>query len=96
MRYLTVDGMMSGTGVRDTIAGGYVEPSQLGLTAAVANKISTWVREYTEAHYNEYTDGEQVRRLDEEGLAICVLIRRELEDAKVEYFSDAKMLKLSV
>lgn len=91
MRYLTVDGMMSGTGVRDSVAGGYVRLSDLGLSPPLASRISEWVRAYTEAHLDGYRDGKRVAILDDEGLKICAAIRDEVPASKVEYYSDALM-----
>ena len=91
MRYLTVDGMMSGTGVRDSVAGGYLWPSNLELSPALASRISEWLREYAVAHFDGYRDRERVASLDEEGLKICAAVRDEVPASKVEYYSDALM-----
>jgi hypothetical protein len=91
MRHLTVDGMMSGTGIRDSIAGGYFRLSDLGLSPPLASRISEWVRAYAEAHLDGYRDRERVAILDEEGMKICAAIRDEVPASKVEYYSDALM-----
>jgi hypothetical protein len=91
MRYLTVDGMFAGTGIRDSIEGGYLSPSDLGLSSNLSSRLAAWVREYAAAHYAGYNDADQVARLDLEGEKICAAVREELPYAKVEYYSDGLM-----
>ena len=91
MLYLTVDGMMSGTGIRDSVEGGYLRPSDLGVSPSLAEQISKWLRQYQEAHRNQYRDQEQVAALDEEGVRISQALGRELPEAKVQYYSSALM-----
>ena len=67
MRCLTIDGMRS--------------PSDLGLSAALQERISRWVARGAEA-------------LDAEGLAIARLVSALLPGSKVDCFSDAKMITL--
>lgn len=95
MIYITVDGMFSGTGIRDSIEGGYLKPDQLGLTGHLVNKITNWLNSYEEAHYMQYEDEFQVECLDNEGMEICKMIKAEIPDSRIEYFSSAKMKKLS-
>lgn len=87
--YLTVDGMLSGTGVRDMIEGGYISPSSLGLESELVLRIDTWVKNYEEEHYKGFNDKSTVDLLDEEGKTIARLIKDFLPDSKVEYYSDA-------
>jgi hypothetical protein len=47
MRNLIVDGMLSGTGIRDGDAGGYIEPNEVGLSAGLAKRIAKWVLDRT-------------------------------------------------
>jgi hypothetical protein len=91
MRYLTVDGMFAGTGIRDSVEGGYLAPSDLGLSSELATRLSAWLREYETSHHAQYRDVGQVARLDQEGEESCAAVRQELPDAKVEYYSDALM-----
>lgn len=91
MHYLTVDGMYSGTGIRDSVEGGYIDPAALGLSAELVERISRWLTRYEDAHYEQYKDEEEVEALDLEGIEICKHLRCELPQAKVEYFSNAKM-----
>ena len=40
MCYLTVDGMLSGTGIRDTVEGNHVDLSELALPAELEGRVS--------------------------------------------------------
>jgi hypothetical protein len=96
MRYLTVDGMFSGTGVRNSFEGGYIEPDELGLSSNLSAKITQWLKGYEDAHYMQYKDKTQVAELDAEGIEICKMIKNELPDSKIEYYSSAETRKLDV
>jgi hypothetical protein len=96
MLYLTVDGMMSGTGIRDSVEGGYLKPSDLGVSGGLAERISTWLQQYEEAHYDQYRDQKKNAALDEEGIRISEELRKELPEAKVQYYSNALMRLLLV
>ena len=90
MRYLIVDGMMSGTGIRDEVEGGYLSPESLGLSGQLVQRISRWLRAYEDAHYEQYSDKSNVAELDAEGQQIQAQMQEELPDAKVRYYSDAE------
>ena len=96
MRYLTVDGMLSGTGLRDTVAGGYVEPREVGLSTNLVGRIEKWLLEYEAAHYRQFFDKAENERLDQEGVAIAKQVREELPGTKIEYFSNAEMRKIII
>ena len=96
MRYLTVDGMFAGTGIRDTVEGGYLTPSVLGLSSDLALRLAAWLQAYEAAHHAGYRDADQVAQLDQEGMRICVAVRQELPNTKVEYYSDALMQRFLV
>ena len=96
MRYLTVDGMLSGTGVRDTVSGGYIDPNEVGLSADLVKRIANWLRDYENAHYVQFLDKTENERLDQEGVAITRQIREKLPGTKVEYFSNAEMRKIAI
>jgi hypothetical protein len=95
-RSLIVDGMLSGTGIRDAKAGGYVDPNELRLSPNLSNRIAEWLLEYENAHYYRFVDKAQNQQLDQEGIAIAKHIREELPDAQVEYFSNVEMRKIAV
>jgi len=95
-RSLIVDGMLSGTGIRDAKAGGYVDPNELGLSPNLEKRIAEWLLEYENAHYHQFVDKAENQQLDQEGIAIAKHIQEELPDAQVEYFSNAEMRKIAV
>ena len=91
MNHLIVDGMLSGSGIRDKINGGYLVPSDLGLSAHLCSCISAWLNEYEEAHYLQFEDRITVERLDAKGLRIARNVQTELPNSCVHYFSHADM-----
>jgi hypothetical protein len=93
-RNLIVDGMLSGTGIRDAIAGGYVEPDELGLSANLSKRILKWLLGYENAHYYQFSDKAENERLDQEGVEIARHVRDELPGIQVDYFSNAEMRKV--
>jgi hypothetical protein len=96
MKYLTKDASLHGTGIRDTYNGGYIDAQDLNLSQEVIDKIAKWLLKYEEEHYNGYSNEEIVDELDREGKEIALLIKNELKDIKIEYFSDARMIKENV
>lgn len=94
MKYLTVDGMFSGTGIRDSIEGGYIKPDKLELSPELKQKISSWLNRYEDEHYAQYKDKSIVSKLDAEGVEICQLLKSEIPDSKVEYYSTAETKKI--
>jgi hypothetical protein len=88
-RYIIVDGMLSGTGIRDLYEGGYIPLQSLGLSADLILSIQNWLARYEAAHYDEFSDSQEVKSLDEMGISLSKLIKNELPDAKVEYYSHA-------
>ncbi len=95
MRYLTVDGMLSGTGIRDAVEGGYVDPVELGLSEELKDRIKRWLPRYADAHYTQFEDREIVAELDAEGVAISKQLSDELPQSKIKYFSSAEMRELT-
>lgn len=96
MHYLTVDGMLSGTGIRDNVQGGYIAPVSLGLSAALVERIAQWLAQYEDAHFRQYPSEAEVDDLDVEGQTIARLVNEELPSSKVEYFSGATMSKQAI
>jgi hypothetical protein len=94
MRYLVVDGMLSGTGVRDAVDGGYLDLHELGLSSEFVKDMSLWLRRYENAHYAQFGDRQEVAALDSQGLVLCKRLGEELPQSKVEYFSSAEMRKI--
>lgn len=96
MRYLTVDGMLSGTGIRDSVEGGYLEPAELGVSEELRKRIGHWLARYADAHYTQFEDRQIVAELDTDGVAICKQLRDELPQSKITYFSNAEMRELNM
>jgi hypothetical protein len=94
IRYLIVDGMFSGTGIRDSVDGGYLKPDTLAISPSLRERITSWLSRYGEAHLSQYKNESEILSLDNEGLEICRSLRDELPDAKIEYYSSAKMVKI--
>ena len=86
--------MFSGTGIRDSIEGGYLKLDKLGISPILENRINSWLSRYAEAHFAQYADDIEVQYLDNEGIEVCKLLREELPDTKIEYYSNAKMEKI--
>ena len=96
MRYLTIDGILSGTGIRDSVAGGYIEPRELGLSVGLVARIDRWVKRYEQAHYIQFSDKAENEKLDQEGVEISRLLQGEHPDTKIEYYSNAEMQKVII
>ena len=93
MKYLTVDASLSGTGIRNQYEGGYITPESLGLNPEVIQLLKDWLLRYENEHYNGYENEEIVKKLDKEGKQIARIIKNDLLEVKIEYFSDARMTK---
>lgn len=91
MRYLVIDAALSGTGIRDKYEGGYLDPEDLGLSLSITQRLNEWLSKYENEHYNGFTDDNIINELDREGKEIALIIKNELSEVKIEYFSDARM-----
>jgi hypothetical protein len=89
MRYLVIDGMLNGTGIRDQYTDEYLSPEKLMLKVETINNLKSWLLKYEDEHYNGYTNQDLINDLDEQGMELARLIKLELLDVKVKYFSDA-------
>lgn len=94
--YILIDGMLSGTGLRDAENGGYLKPEQLGLSDNLKVRLAHWLKEYANAHFFDFEDREEVKRLDDEGLSLARSVRAELKDAEVGYYSSAGMFRMTL
>lgn len=86
--------MLSGTGVRDAVNGGYLKPASIGLSAPLVSDIAGWQRRYEDAHFADFPEN-AVTALDEEGLALLSRVQAECPDKSVGYFSDGRMMRLA-
>lgn len=95
-RYLVVDGMLHGTGIRDHYEGGYIEPESLGISSTLIEKLNKWLKKYEEEHYDGYNNKVLIQELDKEGIEISKAIKDELGECKISYFSSANLSKHEV
>jgi hypothetical protein len=93
---LLVDGMLSGTGVRDAINGGYLEPRELKLSADLSAALAAWVSEYRLLHMEGYVDAATIEHLDQAGRALATRLAAERRDHLVGYYSDALLQRIAL
>lgn len=93
MKYIVVDAMFSGTGIRDYYGGNYIEPESLHLSDMTINKLRDWLSRYISEHHKGYINDKAIDELDREGKEIALRIKSELVDVKIHYYSDARMTK---
>lgn len=91
MKYLIIDASLSGTGIRDKYEGGYLAPEDLQLSQTTIQCLNIWLLKYENEHYNGFLDNIIIDELDREGKEIAIIIKNELSEVKLEYFSDARM-----
>ncbi|MCK1511970.1 hypothetical protein IVB22_05195 [Bradyrhizobium sp. 190] len=94
MRYVTIDGMLSGTGIRDSLTGEYLDLNEVGLSPELVRRIEKWVIDYETAHYGQFNDEVENQRLDQDGIEIARQAQSQLPEMKVAYFSNAQMKKI--
>ncbi|MEM9681282.1 MAG: hypothetical protein AAF901_13245 [Bacteroidota bacterium] len=93
MKYLIIDACLGGSGIRDYYEGGYIDPDTLSLSSELKERLSNWLIRYENEHYNGYEDQLNIDQLDNEGKSISHSIKNELQEVKVMYYSDARMVK---
>lgn len=96
MRYLVVDAALHGTGVRDYYAGGYVGLDSLELNDELIKEINEWLLKYENEHYNSFKNTVLIEQLDKEGKEIASILKNQLDEVKVDYYSAAKLTKESI
>ncbi|HZH98153.1 MAG TPA: hypothetical protein VEX38_04215 [Fimbriimonadaceae bacterium] len=94
IKAVTVDGMMSGTGIRDSVNGGYLELDNLPLSSSLKRQITEWLSKYENAHYFSFEDASEVETLDLIGLNIARAIKEEVSALEVRYYSSARLKEL--
>lgn len=88
-----MDGMLSGTGLRDARMGSYVEPTALGLSASLTSDLVDWQQRYEAAHFSGFPE-QVVGDLDKEGIALASRTQAELREKIIGYFSHGLMKRL--
>lgn len=91
--YLIVDGMLSGTGIRDGIEGGYIELGDLGLPVEFMTDFSEWLHRYENAHFEGFKNKSHLAALDVQGITLSKRLGEVLTHSKIEYFSSGEMRK---
>jgi hypothetical protein len=86
-RYIAVDGMLSGTGIRDTVVGGSIDLDDLGVSQKLSAQIREWLQRYEAAHYAGLGDRNDLNLLDMEGIKISQSLQGELPESKIRYYS---------
>ncbi len=90
MKYLVIDGMFRGTGIRDKYNGGYIVIDHLAIPIKVKEQINNWLADYQNEFFAGYKDELRIQELDKVGIEIAKAIQKYL-DAKVTYYSDGLM-----
>jgi hypothetical protein len=86
--------MLSGTGVRDEIEGGYIDLQSLAISSSLQDDFTQWLEAYADAHYKQYADHDEVLRLDSAGLDLAARLQSEVPEAQVGYYSDGEMRRI--
>ena len=66
------------------------------LSPALIDKLKKWLTKYGSEFFNQYSDSERIKTLDEEGEQVAILVKKECANTKVEYYSDAMMNTLYI
>ena len=85
--------MLSGTGVRDGINGGYVEPQDARFSEQLSSEIAAWQQRYETAHFAGFPE-EIVGALDDEGIKLTSKANGELGGHAIGYYSHGRMKRL--
>ena len=93
MKYLIIDAELNGTGIRDCYNGGYISLAELSLSSEIVNEFNEWVLKYEREHYNGFKNDDLIKQLDKQGKNIALKIKKELPEHKIEYFSNARMVR---
>ncbi|MEP3893167.1 MAG: hypothetical protein ABJN52_04130 [Litorimonas sp.] len=94
MKYLTVDAMPTGTGVRDSLGGGFYSLEELNVPSYLIEEFATWIANYKMVIQSATPKAIDIEQLDRVGLGLCRKLSSELSDVKVEYFSEGKSEKI--
>ncbi|MFC6198497.1 hypothetical protein [Ponticaulis profundi] len=93
---LQVDGMMSGTGIKDLRLMEWMEPEELGLSSALAIEIEDWISRYASIHYRGFKDKDEITAIDQEGLLIAKKVQSECPNRLVRYCSAADLVWMDI
>ncbi|CAG5068142.1 hypothetical protein DYBT9623_00871 [Dyadobacter sp. CECT 9623] len=96
MKYLIIDALLGGTGIRNKYDGAYVDPQTLMLSNNITNQLNSWLTRYGDEHFNGFNDDLNIDKLDQEGIQLALAIKEELVNAKLAYFSAARLLMSTI
>jgi hypothetical protein len=98
MKYksIIVDGMLSGTGIRDAIMGGYIDIKEIDIPYELHDQIARWLKQYEDAHYHQFLSKKNNETLDKQGREIAKKIKSLLPSISVSYFSSAELRYMSI
>lgn len=98
MKYILIDGLLNGTGIRLKYEGGYISPELIGLSNTLCKELAEWLFAYANEHYKGYGDTYAIIKLDEWGLELAKKIKAEVSgnSYQVGYFSDAKLKEIPI
>jgi len=51
---------------------------------------------YENEHYDSFENLSMINALDSEGMEIAGIIKKQLSEVKIDYYSAAKMIKVSI
>lgn len=93
LRYLRVDGGTPGCGLREPTIGRYLEQEEveaLPLSVELVTALTRWAERYQEHVLWYYgAETEATAELDRQGCLLCLKLREELPEVKVDYYSEA-------
>jgi hypothetical protein len=89
VRNIIIDGMLSGTGIRDADGGGFLNLTELGLDVSTTQEIQQWVEKYANANYSNYSNKTECAQLDLEGVTLAKKIQKHFGGVKVKYYYSA-------
>ncbi|MBC6995366.1 hypothetical protein QWY85_00305 [Neolewinella lacunae] len=94
-RYLTIDGELGGTGVRDEFKG-FIELDKIPLSNGLKKQITEWVDQYPSSVIGRnLPSNNEISQYDIKGIELMRLISIELgPEYKLRYYSDLKCKEL--
>lgn len=93
-RALLVDGMLSGTGIRDPLNGGFIDLAELELSPSFVEALDAWVADCAKAHFQGHKP-DVISALDQRGMALAIRLAEERAGDDVGYYSDGLLKRLS-
>jgi hypothetical protein len=96
MKYLVIDATLHGSGIRDYYLGGYVDIDSLRLDDDIKRRINIWQLKYENEHYEFFQNLDTVNILDDEGIDIARIVKKQLSDVKIDYYSAAKLKRMTL